>query len=117
MGYNHYRYARKVASGIEIGETPSTVPNILLDTSGNAKIYGTHKVYFGDSGALFLQVHESGTDTIIKSEVANNDLYLEMNGTGVLKYGTYNAITSETNAGYVTIKDAGGTTRKVCIVA
>jgi hypothetical protein len=34
-----------------------------------------------------------------------------------VKFGTYAAITTETLAGYIEIKDAGGTTRKLAVVA
>ena len=52
----------------------------------------------------------AGTDT-------NIDLQLTTKGTGVVRFGTHAAITTETLSGYITIKDAGGTSRKVAVVS
>ena len=57
----------------------------------------------GNSPVLSAQ----GSDT-------NIDLALTPKGTGVVKYGTYTAgIIAQ--AGYITIKDAGGTTRRLLV--
>jgi hypothetical protein len=49
----------------------------------------------------------TGSDT-------NIDFYLQTTGTGVLQFGTYTAgIVAQ--AGYITIKDAGGTTRRLLV--
>jgi len=49
----------------------------------------------------------AGTDT-------NIDLALTPKGTGVLKFGTYTVgVLAQT--GYITIKDAGGTTRNLLV--
>jgi hypothetical protein len=47
----------------------------------------------------------------------NVDMFLQTQGTGVLRFGTHSALGAETVTGYITIKDAGGTTRKVAIVS
>lgn len=56
-------------------------------------------------------VESAGTGT------ANIDLALTPAGTGVLKFGTHTALGGESLSGYITIKDAGGTTRKVAVVS
>jgi hypothetical protein len=38
-------------------------------------------------------------------------------GTGLLRFGTHSALGAETVTGFITIKDAGGTTRKVAVVS
>lgn len=58
-----------------------------------------------------ITVESAGTGT------ANIDLALTPAGTGVLKFGTHTAVGSETLSGYITIKDAGGTSRKVAVVS
>jgi hypothetical protein len=52
----------------------------------------------------------AGSDT-------NIDLQLSPAGTGVLRFGTRTAIGAETVTGYITIKDAGGTLRKLAVVS
>jgi hypothetical protein len=56
------------------------------------------------------QVRALGDDT-------NIDLLFTPKGTGVMQFGTHSAIAAETVTGYITIKDAGGTTRKVAVVS
>jgi hypothetical protein len=50
-----------------------------------------------------------GTDT-------NIDLALTPKGTGVLRFGTLTATTDTAISGYITIKDSGGTTRKLAVI-
>lgn len=56
------------------------------------------------------RLEANGTDTDI-------DLELIPKGTGLVRFGTYSALAAETLSGYVYIKDAGGTTRKVAVIA
>jgi hypothetical protein len=51
-----------------------------------------------------------GTDT-------NVDLLLSGQGTGVVRYGTHAAVTTETLSGFITIKDSAGNTRKLAVVS
>lgn len=85
-------------NGIAIGgyaPTANTV-NMLLAVGGAA---GT---------AAALQAY--GTDT-------NLDLPLTPKGTGKVKFGSHSAIAAETVTGYITIKDSGGTERKIAVVS
>ncbi len=63
------------------------------------------------SGVVEVAAESAGTGT------ANIDLKLTTKGTGVVQYGTHSAIAAETVTGYITIKDAGGTTRKLAVVS
>lgn len=63
------------------------------------------------SGIVEVAAESAGTGT------ANIDLKLTTKGTGVVQYGTHSAIGAETVTGYITIKDAGGTTRKLAVVS
>lgn len=51
----------------------------------------------------------TGTDDI--------DVRLTPAGAGLVRYGTHSAIAAETITGFITMKDDGGTTRKVAIVS
>lgn len=63
------------------------------------------------SASIELAAESAGTGA------ANIDLKLTPKGTGVVQYGTHSAIAAETVTGYITIKDAGGTTRKLAVVS
>jgi hypothetical protein len=52
-----------------------------------------------------------------KGTSANIDLQLAPKGAGVVRFGTHSAIGAETVTGFITIKDAGGTARKVAVVS
>jgi len=92
MGYNHYRFARRVDAS----------------TTGICK----------SGGDVILKVSRAGgtgSETTIKTENGSGILKLEAN---TLKFGTYNAITTETLAGYITIKDLStGMDRKLAVIA
>ena len=64
----------------------------------------------------------AGTSVNITAETLgtggdNLDIVLTPAGTGVVKFGTHSALAAETVQGYITIKDSGGTTRKLAVVA
>jgi hypothetical protein len=59
----------------------------------------------------------SGTDARITTAGTNFNVALIPNGSGLVKFGTYGAITTETNQGFITILDAAGNSRKLCVVA
>lgn len=69
--------------------------------------YGT--VTASATGAPIL-LGVAGTDT-------NIDLSLVPKGSGNVRMGTHSAIAAETVTGYITIKDSGGTTRKLAVVS
>ena len=48
---------------------------------------------------------------------ADIDLTLTPKGSGLVKFGTRTAIGAETVTGYITIKDSGGTSRKLAVVS
>ena len=47
----------------------------------------------------------------------NLDVQLTPAGTGLVRYGTHAAIGAETVTGFITIKDSGGTSRKLAVVS
>lgn len=48
---------------------------------------------------------------------ANIDVAIAPKGTGAVRFGTHAGIAAETVTGYITIKDAGGTSRKLAVVS
>jgi hypothetical protein len=77
-------------------------------------------------GTSHLQLYsQSSTETRLFSIQSGVDLVFGTNNTGRLKiesggtvcFGTHSAIGTETVTGYITMKDAGGTTRKLAVVS
>lgn len=95
----------------------------LTDTRPYIALLGNSGVQIRLAAAAGFNLYDSSTQALeIKYESANNhvlimnkidakDLYLATTGTGVIKFGTFTADATVTQAGYITIKDAGGTTR------
>jgi hypothetical protein len=83
--------------------------NFSIDqTSGNSVV---NRLQVAGSVASSAPVLSSvGSDT-------NIDLALTPKGTGLVRFGTYTANMALTVQGYVEIKDAGGTTRRLAVVA
>ena len=65
----------------------------------------------------YLRIANSGTAAHLIGQQANADIFIAPHGTGVVKFGTYVATPAADSTGYITIKDSGGTTRKVMIQA
>lgn len=63
-----------------------------------------------------LTVYNAPTGAEINS-LPNKDVYINPLGTGVVKFGAHSAIAAETVTGYITIKDEGGTLRKLAVVS
>ena len=61
--------------------------------------------------AITLAAESGGTGT------ANMDVVLTPKGTGRVRFGSHAAIAAETITGYITVKDAGGTERKLAVVS
>jgi hypothetical protein len=63
------------------------------------------------SGQVILAAETAGTGD------DNLDVTLTPAGTGAVRFGTHAAVTTETVTGYIEIKDAGGTVRKIAVVS
>ena len=64
----------------------------------------------GSPAGAFTTISNAGVST-------NIDFIIAPKGTGVLRFGTYAAAGAETYGGYITIRDSGGTVRKLAIFA
>lgn len=97
----------------------NVVPYVTL--SGNSFIVLAHaggaNTYIRDGVNNAGKFGYSAPDFTIESIQANGNIILSPNGSGLVQFGTYAAITTETLAGFITIDDIGGTPRKVAIVA
>lgn len=97
-----------INSGISfLGHTGGTILQAAHQTSGVNFL----QVANGANGSpVTLTASIGGTDT-------NLDLRLVTQGTGTLRFGTHSALAAETVTGYITIKDSGGTVRKLAVVS
>ncbi len=67
-----------------------------------------------DSGKTqYIQLTHDTTDGQVST--TTGDIYL--NAAAYVKFGTYTALGAEVLAGYITIRDAGGTLRKIAVIA
>ena len=80
------------------GESESHINNVIL-------------------GTTILGVAQSVPTISPKAAGANADLMIKAKGTGNIRLGTHTAIGAETVTGYITIKDEGGTLRKIAVVS
>jgi hypothetical protein len=90
----------------------------LLGRDGAAEsfraIFGADYVnYVTAKGAVAAGVVELGAD----GSDTNIDVRITPKGTGRLSFGTHAAIAGETLSGYILIRDSGGVTRKLAVVA
>ena len=147
MGYSHFRYARKVdADKIKLIHNDGT-ELLILDkgTATVTKVYGgttagddLYIIANSSDVASYIEMmgggdinfnaakykfREASSDKIFIDAgslqigtYSDNDLYFNL-GTGVMKFGTHTALGGEALSGYITIKDAGGTTRKLGVIS
>lgn len=79
---------------------------VILHTTGTIANYVTLTGSVAGSAPIF---SVAGSDT-------NIDLALTPKGTGVVRFGTLTATADTAISGYITIKDSGGTTRKLAVI-
>ena len=86
-----------------------------------AALYEAFRVQGVTNGANRVQVvgAVAGSPPIVKAEGSdtNVDLRMQAKGTGNIRFGTHSALAAETVTGYITIKDDGGTVRKIAVVS
>lgn len=64
------------------------------------------------------QTIRTSTGTLtLATNGGNGDVTITPNGTGRFRYGTFSALGAEVLVGSIAMKDAGGTTRKIAIIA
>lgn len=101
-----------------IGAYTSGTSAIALGTNN-----GTNQAYITHTASAVNQLTFTGSATGQPTRIgnfgsdANPDILIAPQGTGVLRFGTHSALAAETVTGYITIKDSGGTTRKLAVVS
>ena len=149
MGYNHNRYARRIAAdtiGLYDGELnealrykyasgASTImgqgatgddliiianyaddlPSIKMLGNSNLRINSPY-IQFEDTANIYgyFDYNNAFEIGVLKTD---KDLKFVPNGTGKVRFGTHTALGAETVTGYITIKDSGGTERKIAVVS
>lgn len=99
--------------------------NVLAQRNGtNAQSFRWYRGWTSNtnySARGTLQTQSDGIEIAAESAgataIANLDIRLTPLGTGAVRFGTHSAIGAETITGYITIKDSGGTTRKIAVVS
>lgn len=94
-GSGFISFGQDSTTQFEISRTSSAINRLRVtgSTAGNAPIMSSE-----------------GTDT-------NIDLALTPKGTGNVRFGTHTTLGSEVITGYITIKDSGGTLRKLAVIS
>ena len=93
-------------TGSHVFRTNNVFQFAVLNTTG-AVNYGT---VTGSLTGVAPSFSVAGSDT-------NIDLALTPKGTGLVRFGTYTANMALTIQGYIEIKDSGGTTRRLAVIA
>ena len=89
---------------------------IHLEGNAYCTINGT-AFYFNNGATGVFSFDLAGTDSVIGTQSDNKDLFLSPHGNGLVKFGTYAAKGAEAFAGFITMKDDAGNSRKVMICA
>lgn len=117
MGYNHYRFARRIGAGIQIKSPDvASYPAIDLQDAGAIvlrALTGTGKVYMSMGTGHALSVYVDSGDSCLDTVSSNQNLYLKPVGTGKVKFGTHTATGDAVSNGSIDILDLGGTPRKL----
>lgn len=95
---------------------------LAMRNSTNAQTFRAYFSYTDASNYTRLALKTATTIHTIETESAGTgeadiDLALVPKGTGRVRYGTHSAIAAETITGYITVKDSGGTERKLAVVS
>lgn len=102
------------ASGTVSAPSLLATNGIYLNTNNSSAM-----IWFGTGFSPAICRTDSNTLQINNGAVDQfRDLKLRgLDATGTMKFGTHSAIAAETVTGYITITDAGGTTRKLAVVS
>jgi hypothetical protein len=108
------------------------VSSVTLNSRGGAIAFRDNETEFksgGTSVLLVKKLSDSSTGSVIIESYGGNarisadgtatdvDFLVEAKGAGLVRFGTHAALSGETVTGYITIKDAGGASRKLAVVS
>ena len=126
-GATRYSYGNNIINGNVTGQ-------ILPQTDLNYNAGSTYRHVFKNDAGTHLHVggsanapvnyfrlagaNGSGHPTMLaEGSDTNIDMIFTPKGTGTLRFGTYTAGAATDSTGYITVKDSGGTTRKLMVQA
>ena len=101
----------------------SSSSNVVTFSNGtNAQTVRINGTYTDASNYVRLAFNTTSTTLGIVCETAGTgaddiDLSLTPAGTGNVRFGTHSAVGAETVTGFITIKDSGGTSRKLAVIS
>lgn len=106
-------FSTSVMFGIDAANT------LALRNGTNAQTFNIYGSF--TSASVYKRLALSSTTTVAtvaaETDTGDMDLALTPAGAGRVRYGTHSAIGAETVTGYIEIKDAGGTVRKLAVVS
>lgn len=111
LGINDHYYLQCVAGKWGFGEG-TTTPRRLVDIldASNPQL----RLSYSDN-AKYLDIQVDSSDNVIFTGTGTGDFSFVPGGK--MKFGTHTGIGAETVTGYITIKDSGGTSRKIAVVS
>jgi hypothetical protein len=143
LGVNNSTTAtRQIIKGhnVTTGNNTGAELNFRAGNGANG-VPGTQGIWFGNTSVASMKIYDSlagivlggfyneglrgwlrlaagaGGDVELASNSSDGNVALIPNGTGKVKFGAYVTSASHTAAGYIEIRDAGGTIRKLAVVA
>lgn len=116
------------SSLVAVGDAAAVGLRLISKGNGDIELWnnsGTRQLaLFREAGSLIVNYHDfiaslSGSPVIHQAvgTDTNIDLQLTPKGTGRVRFGTLTANADAPVTGYITIKDAGGTERKLAVIA
>jgi hypothetical protein len=143
LGVNHATVStRQIIKGHNVSTGNNTGAELNFRAGNGANgVPGTQGIWFGNTSVAAMKIYDSfagvvlggyyneglrgylrlgggaGGDVDLASNSSDGNVTLTPNGTGKVKFGTYVTSASHTAAGYIEIRDAGGTIRKLAVVA
>lgn len=112
------------SGGAVSGATYVGAADLIIEDTVHANLHlisnatsGISSIYFGDpddADVGYIAYFHASNAMQLKT---NGTVALTIDSAGLLNFGTHSAIASETVTGYVTIKDSGGTSRKLAVVS
>lgn len=131
LAFSAIRMASTIPFGWTSGEATATADTVLNRDAANtlalrngtaAQAYKWYHTYTDASNYQRGALKTAAGYVEVAAETAGTgatdvDVLLTPAGAGRVRFGTLSAIAAETVTGYLTVKDAGGTSRKIAVVA
>jgi hypothetical protein len=143
LGVNHATTAtRQIIKGHNVSTGNNTGAELNFRAGNGANgVPGTQGIWFGNTASSSMKIYDSlagvvlggyyneglrgflrmgggsGGEVTLASNSTDGNIALTPHGTGKVKFGTFVTSASHTASGYIEIRDAGGTIRKLAVVS